>query len=93
VSRYLKDLAERLAATGAVTGLGTWLADEWLIRVRQAQGIRLVLLFLALTLAKGIIARVVGEHDSASLVPLDRPADRGPDIHPPAPDRDTGYDY
>jgi len=85
--RYGLDLLERVLATGALTGLGEWIADERLISITQTQGWRFALFLAFLSLVKGVVARTIFERDSASLAPLGRrPAPREDELAP----RDEG---
>lgn len=62
--RYLIDLAERIAATAAAAGIGYAITA-----VADLDPVWSLPLTVALTAAKGWLARYVGRADSASLVP------------------------
>ena len=85
---YLKDLAERVLATFSVAFVGAWLPSvldaggDWqaVINLSTAQKALLAGGAAVLTLAKGVIAKLIGDSDSASLVPtlIVGEADSGP---------------
>lgn len=73
-ARYVRDLAERIAATFLAAFLGTLIAGGWfdVAHIRDLSAVQAAALAgvaAVLTLVKGLLAQWVSNRDSASLAP------------------------
>lgn len=70
MSRYLADLAERVAATYATAFLGLLLANGFdLTDLSAVKAAAIASLPAALAVIKGVLAKVVGDPGTAALLP------------------------